>query len=122
LREHPESFGETPENFEAKSNDEILERVAVQIKHGGFILSAASKTGNLIGIVALAVNEGEKSRHRRVLWGMYVVPEARTRMPWWCKRSRFLRGCISILAHRVFEWVKLVFPDVNVHVNVRFDR
>jgi len=77
LREHPESFGETPENFEAKSNDEILECVAVQMKHGGFILAAASKTGNLIGTVALAVNEGEKSRHRGVLWGMYVVPEAR---------------------------------------------
>lgn len=77
LREHPESFGETPANFEAKSNRQILERIDAQSKLGGFILAATSKLGTLIGTVGLAVNDDEKSRHRAMLWGMYVVPEAR---------------------------------------------
>lgn len=77
LREHPESFGETPQNFEVKSNEQILERIEAQLSLGGFILAANSCTGELIGTVGLAVNDAEKSRHRGMLWGMYVVPEAR---------------------------------------------
>lgn len=77
LREHPESFGETPESFEAKSNQQIVERVEAQKRLGGVILAASSSAGELIGTVGLAINEAEKSRHRGMLWGMYVVPEAR---------------------------------------------
>ena len=77
LREHPESFGETPENFEAKSTQQIVERIEAQKRLGGFILAAISIAGELIGTVGLAINEAEKSLHRGILWGMYVVPEAR---------------------------------------------
>lgn len=77
LHEHPESFCETPQNFEAKSNEQILERIEAQSRLGGFILVATSKNGEFIGTVGLAVNDAEKSRHRAALWGMYVVPEAR---------------------------------------------
>jgi hypothetical protein len=50
LREHPESFGETPENFEEKSNQQILERIEAQMRIGGFILVATSSSGELIGL------------------------------------------------------------------------
>jgi hypothetical protein len=64
LREHPESFGETPQSFEAKSNEQILERIEAQMRLGGFILAANSCTGELIGTVGLAINDAEKSPQR----------------------------------------------------------
>lgn len=78
LREHPESFGETPENFEGKNNQQILERIEAQMRIGGFILVATSSSGELIGTVGLALNDDKKMRHRGTLWGMYVIPEARS--------------------------------------------
>lgn len=77
LSEHPESFGETPDNFKRRSDEQILERVRAQAELGGFILAAVSKSGDLIGTAGLAVNETGKTRHRGMLWGMYVAPECR---------------------------------------------
>jgi ribosomal protein S18 acetylase RimI-like enzyme len=98
LREHPESFGETPESFEAKSNQQIVERVEAQKRIGGVILAAISSAGVLIGTVGLAINEAEKSRHRGTLWGMYVVPEARNQGV-----ARALINELLIRAERISE-------------------
>jgi len=76
LTDHPESFGETAAGFEAKSDRSITDRFEAQKQLGGFTLAAISKSGEIIGTVGLACNDYGKSRHRAMLWGMYVVPEA----------------------------------------------
>jgi ribosomal protein S18 acetylase RimI-like enzyme len=77
LREHPEAFGETAAAFESRSLESISERVVAQARLGAFILAAVSASGAMLGCVGLAVQEPGKSRHRGMLWGMYVLPEAR---------------------------------------------
>jgi ribosomal protein S18 acetylase RimI-like enzyme len=77
LREHPEAFGESAEAFESRSLESISERILGQSKLGAFIIAAVSQSGTMLGCVGLAVQEPGKSRHRAIVWGMYVIPEAR---------------------------------------------
>lgn len=77
LRDHPESFGETASDFEAKTDQQIAERLRGGEQNGGFVLVAISKTGEMLGVVGLALHDPGKTRHRGMLWGMYVVPECR---------------------------------------------
>jgi ribosomal protein S18 acetylase RimI-like enzyme len=77
LRDHPEAFGETAQAFESRSLDSISERITTQSKLGAFILAAVSQAGTMLGCVGLAAQEPGKSRHRAIVWGMYVIPEAR---------------------------------------------
>lgn len=71
LQEHPEAFGASYE--EEKGTP--LERVADQLK--GSPSFGAFVEGNLIGIASLFRFPRAKSRHRAILGGMYVCPEAR---------------------------------------------
>ena len=41
------------------------------------MLAALSKTGQMLGTVGLALDDAKKTSHRGMLWGMYVIPEAR---------------------------------------------
>ena len=76
LQQHPEAFGETPERFIQKSFNDIATKLNESKKNGGFILGAFA--GDLIvGTVALGRENGEKSSHRGMLWGMYVLPDYR---------------------------------------------
>lgn len=77
LREHPEAFGESAESFQSRTEVEIADRIRSQAQQGDFILVALSKSGEMFGVVGLALNGSGKSSHRGVLWGMYVAPEAR---------------------------------------------
>jgi ribosomal protein S18 acetylase RimI-like enzyme len=43
---------------------------------GHFVLGAESQ-GRLMGVAAFQFHDGEKKRHRGMLWGMYVRDEAR---------------------------------------------
>lgn len=78
LRENPEAFGETADHFESVTDQALQSRIDVQRKMGGFILCANSDHVAL-GTVGFSRNESEKTAHRAILWGMYVVPEARGR-------------------------------------------
>ena len=106
LHEHPESFGETPTNFLAKSDELILQRLEAQRKLGGFMLIAKSKTGELIGTVSLTINDDEKMRHRGYLWGMYVVPEARN------------QGIAQALIHELLMRSQQVHALEQIHLAV----
>lgn len=106
LREHPEYFGESPENFERKLNDQILERITAQRDQGGCILAAASTTGELIGMVGLAVDGAGKSRHRGLLWGMYVIPECRG------------QGAVQALIDELLRRAELISELEQIHLAV----
>lgn len=77
LREHPESFGQTAEAFQAKSDAQLVASMQEHAEFGGFTLAALSKTGELLGTVSLMVRGPGKSSHRAELWGMYVIPQCR---------------------------------------------
>ena len=77
LREHPEAFGQTVESFQATTDEQTLARMQAQQAIGGFVLAAVSKTGQMLGTVGLALDDAKKTSHRGMLWGMYVIPEAR---------------------------------------------
>ncbi len=76
LREHPEFFGRAYE--EAETLEEMAEQL--RTRHDGresFILGAFQD--ELVGITSCSRDRGVKHRHKALIWGMYVAPEARGR-------------------------------------------
>jgi len=76
LSEHPEFFGRAIE--EAETLAEITEQLGT--RHDGresFILGAFAD--GLVGIASCSRDRGMKHRHKAMIWGMYVAPEARGR-------------------------------------------
>jgi ribosomal protein S18 acetylase RimI-like enzyme len=76
LRDHPDVFGRAFE--EAETHDEILAALRSRDDAvGRFVLGAFDP--ELVGIVACSRELGVKRRHKAMIWGMYVAPEARGR-------------------------------------------
>jgi ribosomal protein S18 acetylase RimI-like enzyme len=78
LRESPEAFGMSYEN----ARDTPLADVAKRLRNDdrspdGFVLGAFE--GALVGIAGLRRDQGEKVQHKAMVWGVFVVPEARDR-------------------------------------------
>ncbi len=76
LRDHPDLFGRAYE--EAQSLDEMIEEF--RTLHTGaesFVLGAFGEA--LVGILTCSRERGLKRRHKALIWGMYVVPEGRSR-------------------------------------------
>ncbi len=74
LREHPEAFGAS---FEEESTMS-LEQVAQQLRGPSSSFTfGAFLDGELVGIVNLFRHTRSKTRHKAILGGMYVAPEAR---------------------------------------------
>jgi len=71
LQSHPEAFGASFEEESALSESAFAERLA-----SGAVFGAWSGF-QLIGCAGLAGREKTKLRHKAVLWGMFVRPEAR---------------------------------------------
>lgn len=71
LQQNPEAFGSTLERESNEPRMYFVERLERNALFGGFA------RGTLMGIVGFCPLEGPKLRHRGVLWGMYVRPEAR---------------------------------------------
>jgi len=71
LKESPEAFGSTFERESAQPLAWFRDRLRTSQVFGGFCV------GELLGIAGFAIREGEKERHKGLLWGMYVRPEAR---------------------------------------------
>jgi len=72
LRGHPEAFGATWEDEAAKPPAWFAERLERNAVFGGWLGGST-----LVGTVGLLVPDTAKLRHKGVLWGMYVRPEAR---------------------------------------------
>jgi ribosomal protein S18 acetylase RimI-like enzyme len=73
----PEAFGESLEEFKAQSLEAVTQRLLSAESHGGFTLGGFRHDGPLVGVVGMRVQHGIKSRHRGVVWGMFVSPEER---------------------------------------------
>jgi ribosomal protein S18 acetylase RimI-like enzyme len=72
LAAHPEAFGASWEVEAEQPPACFAERLARNAVFGGEVGDAG-----LAGVAAFAVPEAPKLRHKGVLWGMYVRPEAR---------------------------------------------
>lgn len=76
LREEPTAFGSSWEEEREKLVDTVATRFATNTD--GFVLGAFNGD-TLVGTVGMQREPALKRRHNVVLWGMYVVPEARGR-------------------------------------------
>ncbi|GAB4318760.1 MAG: GNAT family N-acetyltransferase [Candidatus Zixiibacteriota bacterium] len=77
LRNHPEAFGESAEEFAALSTEEIAGRIPADGNlREGFILGAYDEE-RLVGVTCLWRSKRMKSRHHATLWGMHVAASVR---------------------------------------------
>jgi ribosomal protein S18 acetylase RimI-like enzyme len=74
LASHPDVFGDSWVDEFSQPLAWFAERLASNTIFGGWILS----DGRLDGIAGLMIPKQEKRRHKGVLWGMYIRPEARS--------------------------------------------
>jgi ribosomal protein S18 acetylase RimI-like enzyme len=74
LKEHPEAFGSS---FEAESGMPV-EQFAKFLSSEDRPWFGAFHEDRLVGIVGLMRAPGDKTRHRAMISGMYVAPEARS--------------------------------------------
>ena len=71
LRNDPEAFGSTFEKESSEPGQYFVERLTRNAVFGGFV------GDRLVGVAGFYSFGDTKSRHKGVLWGMYVTPEAR---------------------------------------------
>ena len=71
LRNDPDAFGSTFEKEARESGQYFVDRLTRNAVFGGFV------GDRLVGVSGFYFFEDTKSRHKGVLWGMYVTPEAR---------------------------------------------
>ncbi len=71
LRDCPEAFGSTFGRESAQPLTWFCDRLRASQVFGAFRSTA------LLGVAGLAIREGEKERHKGLLWGMYVRPDIR---------------------------------------------
>jgi ribosomal protein S18 acetylase RimI-like enzyme len=71
LRDRPEAFGSTFVRESTQPLTWFCDRLSNSAVFGAFHSMA------LVGVAGLAIREGEKERHKGLLWGMYVRPDAR---------------------------------------------
>jgi RimJ/RimL family protein N-acetyltransferase len=72
LKSHPEAFASSWEYESNKPASWWAERLETNAVFGGWV-----NDSRLAGVAGLRVQDAVKVRHKGVLWGMYVRPEAR---------------------------------------------
>ena len=77
LRESPEAFGSTYEEEVDFSVDTVAARIAPSGAPACRVVLGAFDGDVLVGITGCAQEAKAKMRHKAVIWGMYVAPEAR---------------------------------------------
>ena len=71
LRDSPEAFGSTFERESAQPLAWFCDRLRNSAVFGAF------QPTDLLGIAGFVIRDGEKERHKGLLWGMYVRPDSR---------------------------------------------
>ena len=71
LRDSPEAFGSTFERESAQPLAWFCDRLRNSAVFGAF------QPADLLGIAGFVIRDGEKERHKGLLWGMYVRPDTR---------------------------------------------
>ena len=79
LRDHPDVFGSSWEEFEPQTLEEVARRMRERNSPPDNALFGAFMSGALIGSTGLHREEGAKDRHKAIIWGVYTTPEARGR-------------------------------------------
>jgi RimJ/RimL family protein N-acetyltransferase len=77
LREHPDVFGSSYDEFAQQSLEEVARRMRERNSPPDNALFGAFADGKLIGSTGLHREEGAKDRHKAMIWGVYTAPEAR---------------------------------------------
>jgi nucleoside-diphosphate-sugar epimerase/GNAT superfamily N-acetyltransferase len=75
LKEHPESFGTSPDEDAAMP----LETVRARLEGGWNVVLGAFDGPRLVGMLGLRREERRKRAHTARVWGMFVAPEVRGR-------------------------------------------
>ena len=99
LTSHPEAFGASWEDESAKPASWWAERLETSTVFGGWIDESP-----LLGVAGFHVNGAAKRRHKGILWGMYVRPEARG------------SGLAASLVQRVIEQARTLVEEINLTV------
>ncbi|KAA5608292.1 GNAT family N-acetyltransferase [Rhodovastum atsumiense] len=100
LRSHPEAFGASLEDEEARPLPWFVDRIERNVVFGAGSPAAPA----LMGVVGFLVPETAKMRHKGVLWGMFVRPDARG------------TGLATALVVRVLEHAAQVVEEVRLTV------
>jgi ribosomal protein S18 acetylase RimI-like enzyme len=77
LSEEPQAFGSSYETVLAKPEAAKREWFLQSVGKPDNFIVGAFEISSLVGIVGLIRNPGPKERHKAMVWGMYVAPEAR---------------------------------------------
>jgi RimJ/RimL family protein N-acetyltransferase len=102
LKAHPEAFGSSYEAEGVQSLSWFSDRLASSTVLGAF------RGSELVGIVGLTIQQGQKKAHKGMIVGMYVRPDARR-----AGTGRLLmEAIIEIARHRV-ELVQLTVVRDN---------
>ncbi len=78
LREHPEAFGMAYEEVRDRPLARVVEDFRTRYTGIESVILGALDP-ELVGLTGCFRQEGVKRRHKALLWGMYVAPEARGR-------------------------------------------
>lgn len=102
LAAHPEAFTSTFEREQGKPLAWFAERLATSDVFGAFIAD------ELVGTAGFRREDGAKTAHKAVLWGMYVRPQARR-----SGTGRRLVDTIAAHAAKRVEQLQLVVISEN---------
>jgi ribosomal protein S18 acetylase RimI-like enzyme len=100
LRDHPEAFAASFEDEAARPPDWFAARLAAGAVWAGW----QGDEPRPAGTAGLFVGEGAKTRHKGVLWGMYVRPGARG------------TGLAAALVEQVLDHARGVVEEVRLSV------
>ncbi|MNI27382.1 putative acetyltransferase [compost metagenome] len=78
LEQYPEAFGSSYEDEKEKSLEDIARMLGAKRHDTDFIVGAFDH-GNLVGTVGFFQQTKTKIRHKGLIWGVYVLPEAQGR-------------------------------------------
>ena len=99
LKGHPEVFSSSWEHEARKPMSWWVERLETNTIFGGWV-----DRSPLVGVAGLRVPDAVKLRHKGVLWGMYVRPEARG------------TGLAAALVQRVIEQARTLVEEICLTV------
>ncbi len=77
LQLNPEAFGDSVEETERFSREELVERISSQSEFPQRFVLGAFEKNILVGVHGFRREPRDKSNHIGYIWGMFVAPEAR---------------------------------------------
>jgi ribosomal protein S18 acetylase RimI-like enzyme len=76
LEREPRAFAESLTEHDSTTTEAIAKRLELS-SLDNFVIGAFSPSGQMVGMMGFARNLREKSRHKGLIWGVFVQPEWR---------------------------------------------